>query len=84
MYSGTLTILNQMNTRIANGIVYLLVTDKAKEIYTSGLFELYILTNDNVVVWVDVFSDLDTAFERGYDIGIEVGSFTNIIKQLTL
>jgi hypothetical protein len=73
-----------MNTRIANGIVYLLVTDKAKEIYTSGLFELYILTNDNVVVWVDVFSDLDTALEQGLDIGIEVGSFTNIIKQLTL
>jgi len=73
-----------MNTRIANGIVYLLVTDKAKEIYTSGLFELYILTNDNVVVWVDVFSDLDTALEQGLDIAIEVGSFTNIIKQLTI
>ena len=71
-----------MNTKIANGIVYLLVTDKAKEIYQSGLFELYILTNDNVVIWVDVFSDLDTAFERGYDIGIEVSSFTNIVKEL--
>jgi hypothetical protein len=73
-----------MNTRIAKGIVYLLVTDKAKEIYTSGLFEMYIILNNNVAVWVDLYSDLDTALEQGFDIGIEVGSFTNIIKQLTL
>jgi hypothetical protein len=72
-----------MNTRIVNGIVYLLVTDKSKEIYTSGLFELYILINQNVVTWVDVYSDLDTALEQGYDIGIEVGSFANIVKELT-
>jgi hypothetical protein len=72
-----------MNTRIAKGIVYLLVTDKAKEIYTSGLFEMFIILNNNVVVWVDLYSDLDTALEQGLDIGIEVGSFTNIIKELT-
>ena len=72
-----------MNTKVINGIVYLLVTDKAKEIYQSGTFELYILPNDKVVMWVEIYSDLDTALERGYDIGIEVGSFTNIIKELT-
>lgn len=72
-----------MNTKIVNGIVYLLVTDKAKEVYQSGTFELYILLNNNVVSWVEIYSDLDYALEQGYDIGIEVGSFTNIIKNLT-
>jgi hypothetical protein len=73
-----------MNTKVINGIVYILVTDKAKEVYQSGTFELYILPNDKVVMWVEIYSDLDYALERGFDIGIEVGKLVDIIKQLTL
>ena len=72
-----------MKTKVVNGVVYLLITEKAKEVYTSGLFEVYILLNNSVVVWAEIFSDLDDALAQGFDIGVEVDSFTNIIRGLT-
>lgn len=58
-----------------DNFVWLLVTDKAKEVYLSGLFELYILYNDDSETLVESFSQLSEALEDGLDIGISVGYF---------
>jgi hypothetical protein len=58
-----------------DNFVWLLVTDKAKEVYLSGLFELYILYNDDSESLVESFSQLSEALEDGLDIGISVGHF---------
>lgn len=58
-----------------DNFVWLLVTDKAKEVYLSGLFELYILYNDDSEALVESFAQLSEALEGGLDIGISVGHF---------
>lgn len=58
-----------------DNFVWLLVTDKAKEVYLSGLFELYILYDDDSETLVESFSQLSEALEDGLDIGISVGHF---------
>lgn len=57
----------------ADGFVWLLVTEKAKEVFNSGLFSLYILYEDDSESLIQDFEDLDKALEYGLDIGIEVG-----------
>lgn len=58
---------------------WLLVTEKAKEVYQSGLFELYILHDDDSESLVTEFTELSEALENGSDIGIEVGFISNDI-----
>jgi hypothetical protein len=65
-----------MKTKVVEGYVWLLVTDKAKEIYQSGLFELYILHDDDSESLVEEFFQLNEALEDGLDIGISVGHLT--------
>lgn len=65
-----------MKTKVVEGFVWLLVTDKAKEIYLNGLFELYILHDDESESLVEGFTQLSEALENGLDIGIEVGKLT--------
>jgi hypothetical protein len=50
-----------------------MVTDKAKEISSLGLFELYILHADDSETLIENVADLDDALSNGLDIGIEVG-----------
>ena len=65
-----------MKTKVVQGFVWLLVTNKAKEIYLNGLFELYILHDDESESLVEGFTQLSEALENGLDIGIEVGKLT--------
>ncbi len=65
-----------MNAKVIDGFVWLLVTNKAKEIYLNGLFELYILHDDESESLVEGFTQLSEALENGLDIGIEVGHLT--------
>lgn len=51
--------------------VWVLVTEKAKEMYLSGLFDLYILYDDDSEALVEGFSQLSDALESGLDIGVE-------------
>jgi hypothetical protein len=53
--------------------VWLVVTEKAKEIYLSGLFDLYALYDDDSETLITGFTQLSEALENGSDIGIEVG-----------
>lgn len=61
--------------RITNNdsFVWLVVTHKAKEIFDSRLFELYILYDVGTESLVLNRKDLDDALSLNFDIGIEVG-----------
>lgn len=59
--------------------VWLIVTEKAKEIYLSGLFNLHILYNDDSESLVEGFGQLIEAIEDGLEIGIEVGFISDDI-----
>ena len=66
--------------KVVEGFVWLLITDKAKEVYQSGLFDgsIYALYDDDSETDVcESYQDLIDALERGLEIGIEVGHVTN-------
>lgn len=71
-----------MNTKIVDGFVWLLVTEKAKEIYSSGTFDLYVLHNDNSESLVESYAQINDAQECGLEIGIEVAEFENLVRQI--
>lgn len=56
-----------------DNFVFLDVTDKAKEVFTSGLFDLYIIHYDNSESLVEKYADINDALESGLSIVIEVG-----------
>lgn len=60
----------------ADGFVWLLITEKAKEVFNSGLFSLFVLYDDDSEALIEEFGDLDKALENGLSIGIEVGHLT--------
>lgn len=62
-----------MSTKIVDNFVWLIVTNKAREIYIYGLFELFILNDDNTETLVEGLSQLVSAINNGLQIGIEVG-----------
>jgi hypothetical protein len=64
-----------------DGFVWLLVTDKAKEIFIGGLFELYILYSDDSESKIEGFGQLVDALENGFDIGVEVGHPDNVKEE---
>lgn len=59
--------------KTADGFIWLLVTEKAKEVFNSGLFSLFILYEDDSESLIEDFDDLDNALANGLSIGIEVG-----------
>lgn len=59
--------------KIVNDFIWLVVTDKAKEIFNADLFQLYTLHDDGSEALIETFEDLSKALENGLDIGIEVG-----------
>lgn len=63
--------------KIVDNFVWLIVTDKAKEIFMTGLFDLYIIYNDDSEALVQGFGQLLEALEGGLDIAIEVGHLKN-------
>ena len=62
-----------MDIRIIDGFVWLIVTHKAKEVFSSGVFELFVLYEDKSEGLVHDYDRLREALECGLDIGIEVG-----------
>jgi hypothetical protein len=62
-----------MTRTLKDGFVYLLVTDKAKDVYASGVFELYALYEDDSESLIESHEQLNEALEQGLDIGIGVG-----------
>jgi hypothetical protein len=56
-----------------DSFVWLLVSEKAKEIFASGLFALYVLYDDDSESLINDYEQLDDALANGLSIGIEVG-----------
>ena len=70
--------------KIVDGFAWLIVTDKAKEIFSSELFELYTLHNDCSESLIETFEDLNMALDNGLDIGISLGHISTQEAKLTL
>ena len=60
----------------ADGFIWMSVNDKAKEIFNSGLFELYVVYSDETESLIETFEDLDMHLSNGMDVCIEVGFIT--------
>jgi hypothetical protein len=69
------------DVKVVDGFIFLLVTDKAKEIFSSGTFNIYVLHEDETESLVRSYSDIEYAKEKGLDIGIEVGFIKDIITK---
>jgi hypothetical protein len=55
-----------------DGFVYKLVSsDKAKDIFSLGLFDLYVIDTQSLI---DSIDELNEALENGNEIGIPVGN----------
>jgi hypothetical protein len=61
-----------------DGFVYKLVSgEKAKDVFAFGLFELYIIWDDDSESLIDNWMSLNESLEKGFDIGIPVGNIKN-------
>jgi len=65
--------MRESNIKIVNGFVWLLVTERAEEVYFSDLFEIYALYDDGSESLIVSLEHLTTELENGLDIGVEVG-----------
>jgi hypothetical protein len=70
--------------KIVEGFAWIIVTDKAKEIFNADLFQLYTLHDDGSEALIETFEDLNKSLENGLDIGIEVGHISTQDAKLTL
>lgn len=70
--------------KIVNDFIWLIVTDKAKEIFSADLFQLYTLHDDGSEALIETFEDLNEALENGFEIGVEVGRISTEKAKLTL
>jgi hypothetical protein len=66
-----------MEIKIIHGFVWLVVTNQAKEVFNTGLFELYVVFKDGTESSVHDFGSIENAIEfalsKGLEIGIEGG-----------
>lgn len=75
-------ILNNNIMKITkDNFVWLIVTDKAEEIWDKNVFDLYILYDDDSEALVENYKQLVTAIDNGLQIGIEVGHIELTPKQ---
>jgi len=68
-----------MSTKIIKNFIWLIVTNKAKEIFSSGTFELYVLHNDESESLIESYAQINDAEECGLEIAIEVDHLDNLI-----
>jgi hypothetical protein len=61
------------NIKIRDNFAWLLINEKAKEVFSSGLFEVYKLHDDGSESLCESYADINYALEYGLDLGIEVG-----------
>lgn len=65
-----------MEIKIIDGFVWFVVTNKAKEVFNSGLFELFVVYDDGSEGLIEDYESLNKALEKGRTIAIE-GGFIN-------
>jgi hypothetical protein len=59
--------------KIVDGFVWFVITEKAKEVFGSGLFDVYVLHNDESESLCESYADVNDALESGLQLAIEVG-----------
>jgi len=64
-----------------NRFIFLDVTEKAKEIFSSGIFEIFEIDGNDEYL-IETHDHLNHALSMGLPIGIQVGSMGTLIKQL--
>lgn len=55
-----------------DGFVWLIVTDKAEQLYYSNAMQVYRLYNDGTEALITSGKELQAAFASGDDIGVEI------------
>jgi len=58
-----------------DNFIFKIVTDRAKEIFNSGIFELFALFDDDTEAKIETIEELIDSLEKGLEIAIEVGYF---------
>lgn len=71
-----------MAIKMKEGFVWLLVTDKAKDVYMSGLFDVYALWEDGSETLIEKAEDLMLCLRDGVELGIEVGHIDNALNKM--
>lgn len=66
--------------RITKGFVWLLVSDKAKEVFNSGLFEVYTVYPDDTESLCESIEEVNESLEKGLDLAVEVGDLWELRK----
>lgn len=64
----------------SDGFIWLVVTDSAKELLSSGALEMYALHDDDSESLILTQDTLNRCLESGTPIGIEVGFINQIIS----
>jgi len=70
-----------MTTTTNDGFVYLIVNEKAKEIFNYGIFELYGLYANGTESLIESEEHLSNVIADGCEIGIEIGFVNDILNQ---
>lgn len=65
--------------KFSGDCLYLVVNDKAKAIFDSNIFKLYVLVDSDNEVPVKSYHDIDIAEAFGLKIGIEVDMLNDIL-----
>jgi len=67
--------MDNQKIKVVEDFVWFLITDRAKEVYNSGLFDgsIYVLYDDGSEDVCDTYEYLIESLEKGLEIGIEVG-----------
>lgn len=63
----------------ADGFVWLIVTDSAKELFSSGALPIYHLYDDGTESLIEGQIDLQGALNSGDDIGVEIAHLQSLI-----
>jgi len=67
------------NVKITNdGFVWLIVTDSAKELFSSGALEIFELLENGSESLILTREHLNAALEWGNEIGVEIGSLSSL------
>jgi hypothetical protein len=68
----------------ADGFVWLIVNDKAKEVFNSGLFEVYTVYPDDTESLCESIEEVNKSLENGLDLAVEVGHLRKLDSGLDL
>ena len=64
----------------ADGFVWLIVTDSAKELWSSHALTMYRLHDDGTESRIEKYSDINAALQNCEDIGVEIAPLSSLLE----